>query len=227
MLRWLLRSLPLTALTGAVLALVGGASLARAEGVAGHPVPGQMTLQEPVTEVMSAIHVFYDWTNIVIIAIAVFVLLLMILVVWKFNEKSNPVPSTTTHHTGLEVAWTVIPIFILVALSIPSFKLLMLQYTYPKPDVTIKATGNAWFWEHQYPDLGTFTITSNYVKDETLIRDKIGKDLRPEIEQDHIVDAFTFELGHVESPAVVDRMRGRLAIVDADLARRIGFGLGT
>jgi len=142
-----------------------------------------MSLQPPVTEVMRSIHSFYDLTNIVIIAIAVFVLILMIIVVWRFNEKSNPTPSSTTHHTMLEVAWTVIPIFILVLLAIPSFKLLMLQYTYPKPDVTIKATGNAWFWEHQYPDHGGFSITSNYVKDETLIRDKIAGELRAGVEQ--------------------------------------------
>ena len=183
MLKWLLRTLPLAALTSATMALAGGAGQALAEPVAGHPVDGQISLQAPVTEVMRAIHTFYDMTNIVIIAIAVFVLLLMIIVVWKFNEKSNPVPSATTHNTFLEVAWTVIPIFILVLLAIPSFKLLMLQYTYPKPDLTIKATGNAWFWEHEYPDLGGFSITSNYVKDETLVREKIATDLRSSVEQ--------------------------------------------
>jgi cytochrome c oxidase subunit 2 len=66
------------------------------------------------------------------------------------------------------VAWTVIPIFILVAIAIPSFKLLMSQYTYPKPDLTIKAIGNAWFWEHQYPDQGNFLVTSNILSDEDI-----------------------------------------------------------
>ena len=183
MLKWLLRTLPLAALTSALMTFAGGAGSALAETVAGHPVEGQIGLQPPVTEVMREIHWLYDFTNVIIIAIAIFVLLLMIVVVWRFNEKSNPTPSTTTHNTFLEVAWTVVPILILVAIAIPSFKLLMLQYTYPKADVTIKATGNAWFWEHQYPDLGGFTITSNYVKDETLVRDKIASDLRPAIEQ--------------------------------------------
>lgn len=184
MLNWLLRKSPLAALAGAAMALVGGAGSALAEQqVAGHPLEGQIGLQAPVTEVMREIHAFYNLTNIAIIAIAVFVLLLMIIVVWKFNEKSNPTPTTTAHNTFLEVAWTVVPIFILVMMSIPSFKLLMHQYTYPKPDLTIKATGNAWFWEHQYPDLGGFTITSNYIKDETLVRDKIATELRAGVEQ--------------------------------------------
>ncbi len=180
MLKWLLRAMPLAALALGLGSLAGGAL---AESAPGHPVEGQIGLQAPVTEVMREIHSFYDLTNIVIIAIAIFVLLLMIIVVWKFNEKSNPTPTATTHNTFLEVAWTVVPIFILVMMAIPSFKLLMLQYTYPKPDLTIKATGNAWFWEHQYPDLGGFTITSNYISDESVIKTKMAADLRPTIEQ--------------------------------------------
>ena len=183
MLKWLLRTLPLVALTSALMTFAGGAGQALAEAAAGHPVEGQISLQPPVTEVMREIHWLYDITNIIIIAIAIFVLLLMIIVVWRFNEKSNPTPSATTHNTFLEVAWTVVPILILVGIAIPSFKLLMLQYTYPKADVTVKAIGNAWFWEHQYPDLGGFTITSNYVKDETLVRDKMANDMRAEVEQ--------------------------------------------
>jgi cytochrome c oxidase subunit 2 len=94
------------------------------------------------------------------------VLILMIYVCFRFRESANPVPSKTTHNTLLEVAWTVVPILILVAIAIPSFKLLMLQYTYPKADLTVKAIGNAWFWEHEYPDQGGFTITSNILSDE-------------------------------------------------------------
>ena len=66
----------------------------------------------------------------------------------------------------MTVAWTVIPILVLVVIAIPSFKLLMNQYTYPKPDLTIKAIGNAWFWEHEYPDYGNFNVTSNMLTDE-------------------------------------------------------------
>jgi cytochrome c oxidase subunit II len=92
--------------------------------------------------------------NIIIFLIMAFVLLLMLYVMWRFSEKRNPVPSRTTHNTTLEVLWTVVPVLILVLIAIPSFKLLYAQYTYPPPDLTIKAIGNAWNWTHEFPDRG-------------------------------------------------------------------------
>jgi cytochrome c oxidase subunit II len=141
----------------------------------GQPSPGQMGLQNPVTPVAVEINRFHDYVNIIIIAITVFVLILLGILVLRFNEKSNPTPSKTTHNTMLEVAWTVIPIFILIAIAIPSFKLLFYQYSFPKPDITIKAIGNAWFWEHEYPDHGNIRVTSNMITDEDLIKAKIGE----------------------------------------------------
>ncbi|MEZ5854281.1 MAG: cytochrome c oxidase subunit II [Hyphomicrobiaceae bacterium] len=127
---------------------------------AGQPSPKQLGMQDAVTEIAEKIHAFHDGVNMVIIAIAVFVLILLALVVFKFNETANPTPSKTTHNTGLEVAWTIIPVFILVGIAVPSFKLLYAQYTYPNPDVTLKATGNQWNWTYQYPDFGGFSFTS-------------------------------------------------------------------
>lgn len=152
------------ALAGLVsfFALPGGAM---ANGM-GQAAPGQMGLQEAATPIAHELHSFYDLTNTIIIAIAIFVLILMLYVMFRFSEKRNPTPSTTTHHTLLEIAWTVVPILILVVIAIPSFKLLMNQYTYPKADLTIKAVGNAWFWEHEYPDHGNFSITSNMLTDD-------------------------------------------------------------
>ncbi len=120
----------------------------------GQPSPGEMGMQGAATPVAEAIHSFYDFVNIIIVAITVFVMILLAYVMYRFNAKSNPTPSTVTHHTGLEVAWTVIPILILVAIAIPSFRLLNLQYSYPKADITLKATGYQWYWEHAYPELG-------------------------------------------------------------------------
>jgi cytochrome c oxidase subunit 2 len=93
------------------------------------------------------------------------VLILLAIVVFRFNERANPTPSKLTHHTGLEVAWTIIPVFILIGIAIPSFKLLYAQYTYPMPDVTIKATGNQWNWTYHYPDHGNFNFTSIMLSD--------------------------------------------------------------
>ena len=158
------------AAAGLVGSAIGfGLDPALAEGI-GQSVPMQIGLQGAVTEVARDIHWFYDFVNVIIIAITLFVLGLMLYVMWRFRESKNPVPSKTTHNTILEVAWTVLPILILVAIAVPSFKLLMLQYSYPKPDVTIKAIGNAWFWEHEYPGTSaedkTFTVTSNMLTDE-------------------------------------------------------------
>ena len=128
--------------------------------------PFQTGMQEAVTPVAVEIHKFYDLVNVVIIAIAIFVLILLLIVMFRFSEKSNPEPSRTSHNTMLEVAWTVVPILVLVVIAIPSFKLLNLQYTYPKPDLTIKATGYAWYWSHEYPDQGGFSFDSVMLSDE-------------------------------------------------------------
>jgi len=142
------------------MALVGGATSALAQ-TTGQPMHWQMGLQAPVTPIADAIHWFHDvLVNPIIIGIAAFVLVLMIYVMYKFSEKRNPTPSSTTHNQLLEVAWTVIPVLILLVIAVPSFKLLYAQYDYPKPDLTIKATGNQWNWTHSYPDHGNFSFTS-------------------------------------------------------------------
>ncbi|MEQ1669463.1 MAG: cytochrome c oxidase subunit II [Hyphomicrobium sp.] len=139
----------------------------------GQPVDGQMGLQGPATPVMEHINDLYSVVNITIIAITIFVLLLMLYVMYRFSEKNNPTPSRTTHNVMLEVAWTIIPILILVGISIPSFRLLFEQYSFPKPDLTIKATGNAWYWDHEYLDQKV-TITSTVVSDEDVLKAKLG-----------------------------------------------------
>jgi cytochrome c oxidase subunit 2 len=133
-----------------VAALAAGAGVAYA--AAGHPVPWQMNLQQAVTPVMEDIVWFHDFLVWLIVAIALFVLILLIYVCIRFNAKSNPVPSRTTHNTLIEVAWTVIPVLILVAIAVPSFRLLFLQLDVPQADLTIKAIGKQWFWSYEYPD---------------------------------------------------------------------------
>jgi cytochrome c oxidase subunit II len=141
----------------------------------GQPSPGQMGMQGAATPVAEEIHRFYDLVNIIIVAIAVFVMLLLLYVIYRFNERANPTPSKSTHNTVLEVAWTVVPILILVAIAIPSFRLLHLQYSYPKADITLKATGYQWYWEHGYPELG-FSFETRMLDDasrEELIAENI------------------------------------------------------
>ena len=159
MLRRMLCSAP-----AAALAILFVAATSAWAGM-GQPSPGEMGLQGAASPVAEEIHKFYDFVNIIIVAIAVFVLLLLLYVMYRFNERANPTPSKATHNTLLEVSWTVVPILILVAIAIPSFRLLHLQYSYPKADLTLKATGYTWYWEHGYPELG-FSFETRMLDDE-------------------------------------------------------------
>jgi cytochrome c oxidase subunit 2 len=135
----------------------------------GQPEPWQLGLQKGATPVMDDIIWFHDFLLWVITAIAVFVLALLVIVVVKFNARSNPVPSRTTHNTLIEVLWTVVPVLILVTIAVPSFRLLFYQLNMPKADLTVKATGKQWFWSYSYPD-------SKFEFDSLMVQDK---DLKP------------------------------------------------
>jgi cytochrome c oxidase subunit II len=150
-----------SALAAAALVLGFGSS-ALAAGV-GQPSPWQMDLQVPLTSVADATHDLHTALVWIISLISLFVLGLLIAIVVKFNEKANPVASRTTHHTGLEIAWTIIPVLILVGIAIPSFRLLKFQVELPKPDVTVKVYGNQWYWSYEYAadQGGGFRFDSN------------------------------------------------------------------
>lgn len=142
------------------------AAVAPVLAAAGHPVPGQIGLETPVTPIARQIDSFYnDLLTPIIFAITLFVIALLVYVIFRFNEKSNPTPSRLTHHTGLELAWTIIPVMILVIISIPSFRLLTHELVLPKADITVKVTGHQWYWTYQYPkdQGGGFTFDS-YLK---------------------------------------------------------------
>ena len=153
----------LLGLAVAGLALVAGGT---AFAELGQPAPWEYTLQESATPVMDYIIWFHNWLVGTITVITLFVLVLLILVVVKFNAKANPVPSKTTHNTLIEVAWTLIPVLILVAIAVPSFRLLFLQLDIPKADLTIKATGKQWYWSYAYPDHGKFEFDSLMSQDK-------------------------------------------------------------
>ncbi|MGY6248523.1 cytochrome c oxidase subunit II [Bosea thiooxidans] len=157
-----MRFLSRTLATAAIAALAAIA-LATAPALAGTgmPSPWQMNLQGAATPVADFIHWFHDWLNIIIFAVTLFVLALLVYVIFRFNEKANPVPSKTTHNALLEVCWTVVPVLILVVIAIPSFRLLKLQLEVPKADMTIKVTGKQWYWSYEYAqDKGNFGFDS-------------------------------------------------------------------
>ncbi len=149
------------AVTGVAL-VAGGAAFAEL----GQPAPWEYKLQEAASPVMENIVWFHNWLLIIITVITLFVLGLLIAVVVKFNARANPVPSRTTHNTLIEVAWTLIPVLILVAIAVPSFRLLFEELDVPKADLTIKATGKQWYWSYAYPDNGKFEFDSLMAQDK-------------------------------------------------------------
>ena len=153
----------LLGLAMAGLVLVSGGS---AFAELGQPAPWEYKLQEAGSPVMDNIIWFHNVLLVVITVITLFVLALLIAVVVKFNAKANPVPSKTTHNTLIEVAWTLIPVLILVGIAVPSFRLLFLELDVPKADLTIKVTGKQWYWSYAYPDNGKFEFDSLLVQDK-------------------------------------------------------------
>jgi cytochrome c oxidase subunit 2 len=133
----------------------------------GYASPGQIGFQGPVTDLARELQGFHNDILVpVIFIISLFVAALLAYVIWRFNEKANPVPSKTTHNTLIEVAWTIVPVIILVFIAIPSFRLLTHQFTFPPADLTVKVVASQWHWNYGYPkDAGGFAFDS-YMKDE-------------------------------------------------------------
>ena len=153
----------LTVLAVTIVATLGGAEAALA-GL-GQPSPWQLGLQKSASPVMDNIIWFHDFLPYIITGIAGFVLVLLVVVMVRFNARANPNPSRTTHNTLIEIAWTLIPIVILMFIAVPSFKLLFLQLNVPAADLTVKATGKQWYWSYSYPDNGQFEFDSLMLKE--------------------------------------------------------------
>jgi cytochrome c oxidase subunit 2 len=154
----------------AALATAGFWALPALAAGIGQPEPWQVGMQVTVTPNGQDAATFHTWLVWIITAITLFVLALLIVVILRFNERSNPTPSRTTHHTLLEVAWTIVPVLILVMIAIPSFRLLRNQLVIPKADLTVKTIGHAWYWEYEYPadQNGGFKFDSNLIEEADL-----------------------------------------------------------
>ena len=132
------------------------------------PKPWETTLQPPATPVMERVTSFHDLLLWIISLIVIFVLGLLLYTCWRFAEDRNPVPSRRSHHTLLEIAWTAVPVLVLVIIAIPSFKLLYYVDVVPKTDMTLKAIGHQWYWSYEYPDNGNFTFDAYMISDADL-----------------------------------------------------------
>ena len=151
-------------------ALLGSAATALA--APGQPSSWALGLQEAASPVMADITWFHNFLLVLITAITVFVLALLLIVMIRFNARANPNPSRTTHNALIEVVWTIAPVVILLAIAVPSFRLLFLELDAPKADLTVKATGKQWYWSYNYPDNGNFEFDSILVEDKDLKPDQ-------------------------------------------------------
>jgi len=143
--------------------------------IANEPVDWQLGFQKSASKSMSDIVWFHDYMLLPIItAITVFVLFLLAYACIRFRASKNPVASTTSHNTTIEVIWTLVPCLILIVMAVPSFKVLYSQDEIPKADVTIKAIGYQWYWGYEYPD-------ENIVFDSYMIEDKDLKEGQPRL----------------------------------------------
>jgi cytochrome c oxidase subunit 2 len=159
----------------AALAALAGAPVGRAlaDGFVDAPERWEIGLRPAASPVADNVHSFNVFLTVIIVLITAFVLALLLYVIWRFNEKRNPTPSRTSHNGLLEVAWTVLPVVILVAIAIPSFRLLYFADRTPNAEMTIKAIGHQWYWSYEYPDNGNFTFDANLVDKKDLKKDQI------------------------------------------------------
>jgi len=163
-----------TLLRGATVALTTGlaASAVQAqemlEGlpVIGKPVDAGLGFQPAVTELARDLQFLDAMVLVIITAIVIFVMALLGIVIFRYNEKANPKPASFTHNSAIEVTWTVVPIVILVFIGAFSLPALFKQQIIPEADVVIKTTGNQWFWSYEYPDEGLAVDSYMLAKDE-------------------------------------------------------------
>jgi cytochrome c oxidase subunit 2 len=132
-------------------------------GTVGHMLPtpgigqpdGRKGLQDQVTPIGEEAASFHNyWLLPLCAAISLLVLVLLVIALIRFRRGANPTPSRNSHNTTIEVIWTLVPVLVLVAIAIPSIRLLRHQYTPPPADLTVKVTGHQWYWSYEYPDNG-------------------------------------------------------------------------
>jgi cytochrome c oxidase subunit II len=146
------------------------------------PTPGvgmptdKITLQPQETALGQEAARMHNWILVpMMAAMSLLVLVLLLWVVLRYRSGANPTPSRTSHNTFIEIIWTLVPVLVLVAIAVPSIRLIAHQYSPPKADLTVKVIGNQWYWTYQYPDNGDFEVVSNMLPEQ---KDAAGKRFR-------------------------------------------------
>jgi cytochrome c oxidase subunit 2 len=153
---------------GAAAAVLAGALGAAGTAAAQAPTDWEVDFQTALSPSMERIVDFNFMVTIIIVVISAFVFGLMAWIVYRYNAKRNPTPSKTTHNTMLEVAWTIVPVIILLVIVVPSFRLLYYTDRVEEADMTLKAIGHQWYWSYEYPDHGDFTFDALILEDDEL-----------------------------------------------------------
>ena len=165
------RGLVILGVLSAIVGL-GVASSAQAQPVVGVPHDWQVGFPPAYTPLMEKVESLNSLLLVIISLICVFVAVLLIYAVWRFHASRNPVATTTTHNTFIEIAWTVLPILILVFIAIPSFRLLYYGDKATDAAFTIKVTGHQWYWSYDYPDQGNFSVDSRILSEADRVKQK-------------------------------------------------------
>ncbi|AZQ66184.1 cytochrome c oxidase subunit II [Silicimonas algicola] len=177
-----------TLLIGLAATFAGGAAAAQDAAqplrIIGQPEYGAIGFQPAATGIARDLHWLDGMVLIIITAITLFVVALLAIVILRYNSRRNATPSTFTHNTPVEVAWTVIPIVILVFIGAFSLPALFNQQEIPEAEVLVKATGHQWYWTHEYPDEGI-----GY--DMFMIGSDAGNYLTPEVSEQLAAAGYT------------------------------------
>ncbi len=187
--------------------------------VAAEPAPWGLGMQEPVSDIAHQVNEFHNFLLVIIVAIAVFVLALLVYVMWRFNERANPTPTRTTHNTLVEVVWTMVPLIILIVIAIPSFKLLYFVDRTEDAELTVKAVGLQWAWRYEYPDEDALSFDSYMIPEDEITADQkrlldvdnplvvpTGKNIRLLVTADDVLHSFAMPSMGVKIDAVPGRL---------------------
>jgi cytochrome c oxidase subunit 2 len=193
--------------------------------------------QDPATPVMERIKSFHDVLLWICAGITVFVLVLLLWVMFRYSEKRNPTPSRTTHNVVLELAWTVIPVLVLIAIAFPSFRLLYFADRTADADMTIKAIGRQWYWSFEYPDHGNFTFDAFIVPDADLQPGQprllttdnalvlpVDTNIRILVTASDVIHNFAMPQFGLKTDAVPGRINETWTYVPAEFAGRTFYG---
>jgi cytochrome c oxidase subunit II len=203
----------------AVSALAGAMLTGAAWAAVGAPTPGGVDFQTPATAVMREIVAFDHFLLWLITIVSVFVLALLLWVMLRYNRRANPVPKKFTHNLAVELIWTIVPVLILVVIAARSFPLLYEEERIPAAELTLKVTGNSWFWNFEYPDLGV-AIAANPLPEEDARREgrpyllattepllvPVGENVRVLVTSNDVIHAFAVPAFGVKEDAIQGRV---------------------